>query len=176
MKFLELARNRYSCRSYKPDPVEDAKLSYILEAGRVAPSAANRQPWHFIVIRDDETRKKLFGAYQREWYIQAPVHLIICGSPKHSWKRSYDNWDALCIDIGITVDHMTLAATDQQLATCWICNFDPVKCREILQLPYDIEPMVILPVGYPADEVNPERHSTLRKKSDDIIHFEKFNK
>ena len=82
--------------------------------------------------------------------------------------------DSLHIDIGIIVDHMTLAATEQGLATCWICYFDPVKCREILNLPDDIEPVVILPLGYPADIVNPDRHDALRKKSEDIIHWEKF--
>ena len=174
MNFLELAKNRYSSRSYKSTPVEDEKLNYILEAGRVAPSAANKQPWHFIVIRDDDTRKRMFATYQRDWYVQAPVHLVICGSTKLSWKRSYDGFDALLIDIGITVDHMTLAATEQGLATCWICNFEPAKCREILQLPDDIEPLVILPVGYPADAPNPERHDTLRKKSEEIIHWDKF--
>lgn len=174
MKFLDLAKHRYSSRLYKSTPVEEDKLNYILESGRIAPSAANKQPWHFIVIRDNETRQKLFGAYQREWYVHAPVHLIICGNRKLSWKRSFDGMDALHIDIGITVDHMTLAATEQGLATCWICNFDPIKCREILQLPADIEPVVILPVGYPADVVNPERHVELRKKPEEIIHWEKF--
>lgn len=174
MKFLDLAKNRYSSRSYKSTPVEDEKLNYILESGRIAPSAANKQPWHIIVIRDEAVRKKLFGAYQRDWYIQAPIHIIVCGNHKLSWKRSYDGMDALYIDIGITVDHMTLAATEQGLATCWICNFDPVKCREILQLPADIEPVVILPVGYPADVADPNRHNILRKKSEEIIHWEKF--
>jgi nitroreductase len=174
MKFLDLAKNRYSCRSYKTTPVEDEKLRYILESGRIAPSAANKQPLHIIVVRDAETRKKLFGAYQREWFAQAPVHLIICGNRNLSWKRSYDGMDALYIDIGIIVDHMTLAATEQGLATCWICAFNPVICREILQLPDDIEPVVILPVGYPADTVNPDRHETLRKKAEEIIHWDKF--
>jgi len=174
MKFLDLAKNRYSCRSFKSMPVEDEKLHYILESGRIAPSAANKQPWHIIVIRDAETRKNFYGAYQREWFAKAPVHLIICGNRKLSWKRSYDGMDSLHIDIGIIVDHMTLAATEQGLATCWICYFDPVKCREILNLPDDIEPVVILPLGYPADIVNPDRHDALRKKSEDIIHWEKF--
>lgn len=174
MNFLNLAKNRYSCRLYKSTPVEEEKLKYILESGRIAPSAANKQAWHFIVITEEATRNKLFGAYQREWYIQAPVHLIICGNRNLSWKRSYDGMNALDIDIGITVDHITLAATEQGLATCWICNFDPEKCKEILKLPADIEPIVLLPLGYPADVVNPDRHNTLRKKSEDIIHWEKF--
>jgi nitroreductase len=174
MKFLDLAKNRYSCRSYKSIPVEDEKLNYILETARIAPSAANKQPWHIVVIRDTETRKNFFGVYQREWFAQAPVHLVICGSHQNSWKRSYDNWDALYIDMGIIADHMTLAATEQGLATCWICAFNPSNCRKILNLPDDIEPVVILPLGYPADVVNPDRHNALRKKSEDIIHWDKF--
>lgn len=174
MKFLDNAKNRYSCRSYKSTAIEDDKLNYILEAGRIAPSAANKQPWHFVVIREEENRKKLSAAYQRDWFVQAPVALVICGNRNLSWKRSFDGMDALYIDIGITVDHISLAATEQGLATCWICNFDPKKCREILQLPSDIEPVVILTVGYPADLVNPNRHNTLRKKAEEIIHWEKF--
>jgi nitroreductase len=174
MNFLKLARNRYSCRSYQSTPVEAEKLNYVLEAGRIAPSAANRQPWHFLVIQNEDTRKKLFAAYQREWYVQAPVHLIICGNKNQSWKRSYDGMDALDIDIAIATDHITLAATEQGLATCWICNFDPQKCREILDLPDEITPIVILSLGYPVDEVNPERHETARKKSEEIIHYEKY--
>jgi len=174
MNFLELAKNRYSCRSYQAKEVEFEKLNYILEAGRIAPSAANKQPWHFIVIRDELTRKKLFGAYPRDWYVEAPVHIIVCGDKQFSWKRSFDGMDALFIDIGIITDHMTLAATEQGLASCWICAFNPVKLKEIINIPPNIEPIAILPVGYPADVVNPNRHNALRKKSEEIIHWEKF--
>ncbi len=172
-KFLNLAKARYSVRSYLEKPIEEDKLQYILECGRIAPSAANYQPWHIIVVKDPAMRKKLGETYPRNWLLQAPVILVICGDHSVSWKRS-DTKDHCDIDIGIIVDHMTLAATDCGLGTCWICNFDDRKCSRILNIPAHIEPMVLLPLGYPADtETKSERHK-IRKKIEEIVHHEKF--
>jgi len=171
--FLKLAKKRYSVRSYLDRPVEEEKLQYVLECGRVAPSAANYQPWHIIVVRDPETKKKLGETYPRDWFLKAPVLLVICGDHSSSWKRA-DNKDHCDIDAGIIGDHMTLAAADCGLGTCWICNFDARKCSRILQIPAHIEPLAYLPLGYPADsEINSARH-LVRKKTEEIVHKEKF--
>ena len=171
--FLTLAKARYSVRSYQDRPVEEEKLNYVLEAGRIAPSAANYQPWHIIVVKDPENRKKLTETYPRNWLLEAPVILVICGDHSVSWKRS-DTKDHCDIDIGIIGDHLTLAAADAGLGTSWICNFDARKCSRILEIPSHIEPMVYLPLGYPADsELKSERHK-IRKKTDEFIHREKF--
>ena len=124
--FLELAKKRYSLRNYLDTPVEDEKLMVVLEAGRIAPSAANFQPWHFIVIRDEEMRKKAGTTYNRPWFRKAPVIILICGDHHASWKRA-DGKDHCDIDISITTDHMTLAAAELELGTCWVCNFDAKK-------------------------------------------------
>jgi len=173
MSFLEIAKRRYSCRSYKNQTIEEEKILQVLEAGRIAPSAVNLQPWRFIVIKEEENRKRICTTYKREWLKQAPVIIVVCGNHKESWKRS-DGKDYCDIDIAITVDHMTLMATDSGLATCWICNFDKNKCSEILCLPEYLEPIVLLPLGYPYDKVNPDRHETSRKKYNQIIFREKF--
>jgi nitroreductase len=171
--FIDLARLRYSVRNYLDIPVENEKLEYILECGRIAPSAANFQPWHIIVVRDLAMRKRLQETYNRSWLIHAPVLLVICGDHKAGWKRN-DGKDHTDIDAAIIIDHMTLAAAEIGIGTCWICNFDAVKCSEILQLPANIEPVAYLPVGYPGNEPDDKTRHLVRKVMDDIIHWEKF--
>ncbi|MCX6250981.1 MAG: nitroreductase family protein [Bacteroidetes bacterium] len=171
--FLELAKRRYSVRNYLDKPVEEEKLHYVLEAGRIAPSAANYQPWHFIVIRNSEARKMIAETYNRPWLLQAPVIIVVCGDHKIGWKRA-DGKDHTDIDIAITVDHMTLAAEEMELGTCWICNFNAKRAIELLNLPEHIEPIVYLPLGYPGKEPDNRDRHLIRKKPDEIIHWEKF--
>ncbi len=172
MTFIELAKRRYSCRNYDLRPVEKDKLELILEAGRIAPSAVNYQPWHFIVNQGKENLKKIYGVYHREWLQTAPCVIVVCGDHNQSWKRKQDGKDHCDIDIAIAVDHMTLQATELGLATCWICNFDKEKTIETLNLPSYLEPIVILPVGYPLDQPDPFRHGEKRKTIQDIVSFE----
>jgi nitroreductase len=176
MLFLDLAKKRYSCRNYAPDPVEPGKLDLVLEAGRIAPSAVNFQPWHFIVIREKENLQKIHAAYHREWFQTAGCVIVICGDHRQSWKRKQNGKDHCDIDVAIAVDHMTLQATELGLATCWICNFDKEKAIEILQLPDHLEPIVFLPLGYPLDHADPGRHNEKRKVINEIVSFESLNK
>ena len=171
--FYELAKARYSVRSYKDIPVEEDKLQYILECGRIAPSAANYQPWHLIVIRDKEMLTALAKTYNRPWFLQAPVVVVICGDHQSGWKRA-DGKDHTDIDASIIIDHMTLAAAEQGLGTCWICNFDARACTEILQLPTHMEPIAYLPLGYPGKEPDDRTRHVARKKLEEIVHWEKF--
>jgi nitroreductase len=174
MSFIELAKRRYSSRAYKDQPVEEEKLFQVLEAARIAPTAANKQPVRIIVVRDKEVKKKMLTAYPRQWFVDAPVILAIVCDHQLTWKRSYDNKDIFDVDAAIIADHLTLAATDIGLATCWICAFNSAICREILNLPAHIEPVALLPLGYPADKVDPERHSKMRKPLNEIIYWEKY--
>lgn len=104
--------NRFSVRKFKNRPVENEKLSQILEAARLAPSAVNFQPCHFIVVRSPESSKKIYDVYPREWIKTAPVTIIACSDSTISWKRSYDGKDSSDIDIAIAVAHITLQATE----------------------------------------------------------------
>ena len=169
LTFLELAKSRYSVRNYLPLPVEEEKLQYILECGRIAPSAANFQP----CIIDSELKKQLAGTYNREWFRQAPVVLVFLGDHNLGWKRS-DGKDHTDIDIAIMADHITLAATEQGLGTCWICNFDAVKCRLLLNLPDHIEPIAYLSLGYPAVSTDQTSRHLKRKPFEEIIKFDQF--
>jgi nitroreductase len=168
--FLDLAKHRYSCRKYDSRPVEHEKLDLVLESGRVAPSAANLQPWHFYVILGEYELRVIHQVYHREWFRTAPCVIVICGDHNRSWKRK-DGKDHCDIDIGIVTDHMTLQAADLGLGTCWICNFDAQMTAELLQLPGHLEPMVLLPLGYPLDTADPDRHREKRKPLSEIITY-----
>jgi nitroreductase len=173
MDFVQLARSRYSSRKYKQKSVEDDKLSFVLEAGRVAPSAANFQPWFFVVVRG-ENLENVQACYHREWFKTASTCIVICTDHSRSWKRG-DGKDHADIDAAIAADHITLAATSIGLATCWVCNFNRSKLAEVLNLPDHIEPVILLPLGYPDDKTDIERHATKRKALDEIVVYEKFS-
>ncbi len=170
-QFLDLAKHRYSCRNYDNRPVEEEKLRLVLEAGRVAPSAVNFQPWHFYVIQGESELGSFHAAYHREWFRTAPCVIVICGDHRTSWKRKADGKDLCDVDIAICTDHMSLQATELGLATCWICNFDTQITREYLDLPAEMEPLVILPLGYPLDVVDPDRHDQKRKALPEIVSY-----
>jgi nitroreductase len=172
--FIELAKKRFSLRNFKPDPVEDEDLQYILEAGRIAPSAANYQPWEFLVISDKSKMEEVNALYHRDWYNNAPVKLILIADHSKSWHRSEDGKDHADIDIAIAADHMTLAAADKGLGTCWICNFDVRKTKEYFGLPDHLEPVVILPLGYPEVDADVERHAKQRKPLSEIVHYNEW--
>ncbi|MBN1252520.1 MAG: nitroreductase family protein [Bacteroidales bacterium] len=176
MDFLDLAKSRYSSRDYRAQMVEDEKLTYILEAGRIAPSANNTQPWIFIIVKEKKGLEKIRLCYHREWFKSAPCYIIACGRHDESWKRSSDGKDHCDIDVAIATDHMTLAASQQGLATCWICNFNRELLSKHLNLPEIIEPIVILSIGYPNDKADMERHRFTRKKLDYIVYEEKYIK
>jgi nitroreductase len=151
MEFTEILHRRYSVRAYKPDPVEKEKLGLILEAARLAPTAANRQPFRIVVVETEGRVAGLRRVYHREWFVQAPLVLCVCGVPSEAWVRR-DGWSALAVDAAIVMDHIVLAATDQGLGTCWIANFDPAAAREVLGLPPETEPLLMTPLGYAADK------------------------
>jgi len=166
MEWKKLVRARYSCRKYMNTSVSDEVIDEILEDTRMAPSAANRQPWAVYVIKDHEKRAALKAAYGREWFYRAPVVMVFCGNTEQSWKRT-DGTIARDIDVAIAVDHFTLAAADKGLGTCWIMAFDPKPVREILQMPDGIVPVILSPLGYPEDQA-PE--SKKRKPLTELVH------
>lgn len=164
MNFLDLVKQRYSCRSYQAKSVEQTKLDYVMECVRFAPSAVNKQPWRFHVITKDDDRKKLQQCYNREWFTTAPMYVIASVLHDKEWVRS-DGKHHGDIDIAIAVEHLCLAATEQGLATCWVCNFDADLCRQQFSLAANEEPAVLIPLGYAADA--PKEKT--RKTTEEII-------
>jgi nitroreductase len=157
MDFQELIRKRYSVRAYKPDPVEEEKLARIIEAARLAPTAANRQAFRVVVIPTKGREGELRRVYGREWFTQAPLVLAVCALPAEGWVRKTDGWNAAEVDATIAMTHLILAAADEGLGTCWIAAFDPKAARDLLGLPEGVVPSAFTPLGYPADSPAPKK-------------------
>lgn len=171
MQFKQLIKERYSLREYSKNEIAKKDLIQILEAGQYAPSAANRQAWHFIVVHQKENIEELSQVYSRDWFKDAKAYIIVCGNKDLSWHRAKDNKSHIDIDVAIAVDHMTLQAADLGIGTCWICNFDIEKCNLLLNIPSEFEPIAILSLGYAKDKEIPVKK---RKTLDDISSWEKF--
>ena len=137
---------RRSVRSFQQKPVVEKDLKVILEAGRNAPSAANRQPWHVVVVREEAQKKRLAAACANQmWIAEAGVVLAGIGKPEVNEK-----WYA--VDTAICLENMILAATSLGYGTCWIGAFDQNLVREVLGIPDDLTVIALTPVGVPADE------------------------
>ena len=134
-----------------------------MECVRLAPSAVNLQPWRFRIVTDQETIAKLQSCYKRDWLSTAPCIIVACANHEESWHRRADNKDHADIDLAIAVEHICLAATEQGLATCWVCNFDAAKCREQLALPENLEPIALVPLGYAEDEMGEKKRKSLEE-------------
>lgn len=171
MSFLDLAEKRASVRGYLQEPVSEEHLAAVLEAGRLAPSAANQQPWHVIVVREETVKQQLREAYAKEWFWKAPVILVICTEPARAWTRQ-DGRNYAAVDAAIALDHMTLCAADLGLGTCWVGAFNPTKVREILGLPEGIEPLAMTPLGTPdpARPVQPKK----RKMLEELVRYDRW--
>lgn len=157
MSFQELVRVRYSVRAYDPAPVDEGALMRILEAVRLAPTAANRQAFRVVVIRTKGHERDLRRVYDRDWFVQAPLVLAVCAVPAESWVRAVDGWSAAEVDAAIAMTHLLLAAADERLGTCWVAHFDPAAAREVLGLPDGAVPFAFTPLGHPADARPPKR-------------------
>ncbi|HNW50951.1 MAG TPA: nitroreductase family protein [Prolixibacteraceae bacterium] len=166
MNFEQLASARYSLRNYSSKPVEEEKLLQILEAARIAPSAVNYQPIKIYVIQSEEMLAAIKECYHRNWINAAPVILVVTGLHDIAWKRGSDGKDHTDIDVAIAIDHITLQASDLGFGTCWVCNFDTVKCREVLKLNPLEEPIALIPLGYPESESVPAHK---RKSMDELV-------
>ncbi len=158
---MEVVKNRRSIRRYKPDPVSDEILNQILEAARLAPSAGHRQPWHFIVVKNPETKKQLGIS---SWAAEAPVVIVGCGDADVS-----PTW--YMVDLAIAFEHLVLAAANFGLGTCWMGRLGADETiKRVLHIPEHVKVVAVTPLGYPAETPNPKA----RKTMSEIVHYEKF--
>lgn len=171
MNLKELLESRYSVRAYLDRPIASEKIEYILNCARLAPSACNLQPWHFYVIIDVLAKSKIQASYNRAWFKTAPVYIVVCKDSQSAWKRSAsDGKDFGDVDAAIAAQHICLAASEQGLGTCWVCNFIPDLLSEALDLPSNLEPIAIFPVGY-IDKEKSEMNDKNRKTLSDITRW-----
>ena len=167
MTFKELSDARFSVRSYTDEAVSKEQLNYILECARLAPSAVNFQPWHFYVVTKAEDKAKLHECYNRDWFKTAPMYIICCIRHDKAWVRKYDQKEHGNIDIAIATEHICLAAAEQGLGTCWVCNFDAKLCHELFSLPENEEAAVLIPLGHLSPDV--EQKEKNRKAIEEIV-------
>jgi len=169
MDIKEVIQKRYSCRSYKDTPVPEEKLNGILEAARLAPSASNRQPYKFIIVKAKEKREKLAEAAAGQSFIaQAPI--IIAGVSLEPERTMSCEVPAYAVDVAIAMEHMALQAFAEGLGTCWIGAFSQEEAKKILEIPEEYKIVALMPLGYPADSPGPKD----RKNLDELVSYEKY--
>ena len=171
MDFYEVIKKRKSVRKYKSDPIPEEVVNKILEAGRIAPSAKNIQPWRFIVVKNPDIKKKVAEACRGQlWIADADLILVGCILEKIAWGRMGGYMSSGPVDLGIALDHMILAAANEGLGTCWIGAFVEQDVKDILQVPEDVKVMALTPIGYPAEE--PKDRG--RKDQKEIVSYDKY--
>jgi nitroreductase len=172
MDVFEAIKIRRSVRSYLNRPVEEDKLKKILEAARLAPSASNRQEWRFVVVKDKSTRQELSKAAKNQKFVQeAPVVIACCALTNNHIMTC----GQLCypIDVAIAIDHMTLAAVELGLGTCWVGAFFEDQVKKILNIPQEIRVVELLALGYPKENLNLDKE---RLVLSEIVFREEWNK
>ena len=149
MDFTKVIGGRESIRSYDPTkPIDKAVLERILDAGRIAPSAANRQPWRFLLISSRDMLVQVRRSYQKPWFQDAPHVLVVAGRTGEAWARK-DGWNSIETDLTIAMDHMVLAAENEGVGTCWVADFELAVLRSALGLSSEDRVYAITPLGYP---------------------------
>jgi nitroreductase len=179
IKLLELINKRQSDRAYLSNPIEGDKLERILEAGRLAPSACNAQPWKFIVVDQQELKNKIADCTSSKilgmnhFTKQAPIHIVIVEEKANFTSNAgslIKNKQFPLIDIGITAEHICLQATAEDLGTCMLGWFDEPKVKKLLNIPKSKRVPLIITLGYPANETREKR----RKDSKEIISYNSY--
>ncbi len=173
MDFFELAKERYSCRSFSEKEVEKEKIEKILEVARLAPTARNLQPQRILVLTKKEQLEKLSTCTQYGW--NAPIIMILFYDKTVSYKRDkYDNKEFGDIDTSIVTTHMMLEAQSLGLGTTWVGSFDPKKIIEVYEVPENLIPVAILPIGYPSKEAKPSKLHFQRNTISNFVYWDKI--
>ncbi len=171
--FCRLFWRRKSIRRFSARGVEPEKTERLMRALQRAQSAANRQPWHFIVLgRGDGKRAELNEVFTKEGFRDAPLLVVACAEPGQAWTRKTDGVNYSWVDVTIAVSEMIAVATADGLGTCWIAAIDPVRVKQILNIPASIDVVAIIAVGYPLEELRVEEKN--RKSLKEIIHHGKW--
>ncbi|HLM90886.1 MAG TPA: nitroreductase family protein [Thermoplasmata archaeon] len=176
MEVLEAIRTFRPCTEFASRPVAPETLKKILGAARLAPSQHNMQPWRFVVVQDDETKRLLAQASNRGRLIaEAPVVIVAFAVEEDIPVTIGGYISAYPLDVAVALSHLQLAATAEGLGTTWIIEFNDEKIRSVLHVPEGIHPLGMLPVGYPA-QPNGKAPGPAegRKSPDEIIAYDEY--
>ena len=150
MEFNEVVKTRRSVRSYRPDPIPEEALKRVLNCARMAPSANNVQPWHFVVVKDRAKREKIAQLAAGQSFVgEAPAVIVCCGK-RYTDRYSWISGNMYLVDCTIAIDHLTLAARNEGLGTCWIGAFDHELMKRAVDIPRGYDIIMLIPMGYPA--------------------------
>lgn len=164
MRFNALIRKRCSIRSYTDKPISEEMLHQILEAGQLAPTACNLQPFRFVVVQEKENLAALAASYPAPWFAEAPVVIAVCTQPDKAWTRKkHDDKNYADVDGAIAADHMILAAEELGLGTCWVGAFNPKIAAKVLKLPRSVELLTMITLGHPNEIGRPKERKDLKK-------------
>jgi len=166
MTFLELAKTRYSVRSFQNIPIREDHMAKILEAGHVAPTACNNQPQKIYIAKSEDARKKLSSVCRCTF--DAPVILVVCYDRTRDWKNKLQpGYESGETDAAIVCTHMMLEAAELGIGSCWVGYFNADRVSQILGLPENVTVSALLPMGYPAEDAKPlPLHSQFRELAD----------
>ncbi|MDO5707826.1 MAG: nitroreductase family protein [Andreesenia angusta] len=169
MNFLELTKERYSVRKFSDREVEQEKIDKILEAAKNAPTATNAQPQRIYIIQNESMEKLkecttcTFGAN---------MAILVCYNKDESWKRDkFDGEDSGILDAAIVGTHIMLEIVEQGLGSTWVGYFDPEKIVELFDIPENIIPKALFPLGYPAEDSEPSERHFKRKNIEEIVKY-----
>lgn len=171
MSVLDIIRKRRSVRVYRSDPIPEESLFRVLEAARLAPSGKNLQPWKFILVQDNELKRKLAKASNSQDFIaDAPLILVACGFPEECYRSMGRYMKSWPVDVTIALEHLILQAQEEGLGTCWIGSFEEKDVKSLLSVPEHVKVLALTPLGYPAEA--PEFRG--RKSIEEIVSYDSF--
>lgn len=170
MEFMELAKTRYSVRSFSTRKIEDEKLDKILAAARIAPTAANRQPQKIYVLQSKEALSKINSLCQ--CIFGASTVILIVADENEAWKNPFsEEYHAGDIDCSIVGTHIMLQAWELGIGSCWVGYYDLARVQKEMNLPPNEKVVAILPLGYPSDESRPSQMHSSRKEIDQTVNY-----
>lgn len=172
MDFTQLAEQRYSVRSFSDKPVEQEKINLILEAGRLSPTACNRQPQRVLVLQSPESLEKLRRCWNGRFH--ETLAMLVCFDDSECWQRDYDGKKSGDVDASIVAVHLMLKASELGIGSTWVMHFNPEAVKEEFNLPDNIIPVALLPMGYPADNAGPAAFHSSKKPLEQTVFFEKL--
>lgn len=161
MSLLDVIFRRRSIRRYRSEPIPDDVLRNILEAGRLAPSADNAQPWHFIVVTESKIKEKLSRGRWNYFIKDSTATVVGCGYTDNEWST---------VDVALALENMVIAAEAQGVGSCWIGDFEEEEVKELLGIPDDLKVVALVSFGYPAEKPSPLNKKSLKE----IVHYNKF--
>lgn len=167
MEFNDVLNRRYSCRAFAAQRVEQEKVERILEAGRIAPTAVNKQPVHIWAVSRSETLEAIKGVTRSNY--GAPLLLVVGCRPADAWVRRYDGKNGAEVDAAIVATYLMLAAENEGLSTLWVGSFDPALLRDILPGTEGYELVAMINVGYPAPDSLPSAMHGERKAVEELV-------